>query len=87
MQKYCNTKRVNASNVSKLRCSSIWRAMTRGMDTFNKGAMWMIGRDSSLNFWLDSWMAQGPLHHLIQGPLTREATHLKVKDVLTDAGW
>ncbi|KAF3970649.1 hypothetical protein CMV_005672 [Castanea mollissima] len=51
--------------------------MTRGMDTFNKGAMWTIGRDSSLNFWLDSWMARGPLRHLIQGPLTREATQLK----------
>ena len=49
--------------------------------------MWTIGRDSTLNFWLDSWMAQGPLRHLIQGPLTREATQFKVKDVFTDAGW
>ena len=86
-QKYCNNRRVNASNVNRLPYSPIWRAMKRGMDTFNKGAMWMIGRDSTLNFWLDSWMVQGPLRHLIQGPLTREATQLKVRDVLTDAGW
>ena len=55
-QKYCNNRRVNASNVNRLPYSPIWRAMKRGMDTFNKGAMWMIGRDSTLNFWLDSWM-------------------------------
>ena len=86
-QKYCNNKRVNASNVNRLPCSSIWRAMKKGMDTFNKGVMWTIGRDSTLNFWLDSWMAKGPLRHLIQGQLTREATQLTVKDVLTNAGW
>ena len=86
-QKYCNNRRVNTSDVNRLPCSPIWKAMKRGMDTFNKGAMWMIGRDSTLNFWLDSWMVQGPLHHLIQGPLTREAIQLKVRDVLTDVGW
>ena len=32
-------------------------------------------------------MVQGPLRNLIQGPLTREAIHLRVRDVLTDAGW
>ena len=57
------------------------------MGTFEKGAMWTIGRDSNLNFWLDCWTVQGPLRKLIQGPLTREAIHLRVRDVLTDAGW
>ena len=61
--------------------------MKRGMDTFDKGAMWTIGRDSNLNFWMDCWMVQGPLCKLIQGPLTREATLLKVRDVLIDSGW
>lgn len=61
--------------------------MKKGMDTFNKGVIWTIGRDSTLNFWHDSWMAQGPLHHLIQGPLTQEATLLKVNNVSTDTGW
>ena len=86
-QKYCNSRRVNASNVNRIPCSLIWRAMKKGMDTFNKGVMWTIGRDSTLNFWFDNWMAQGPLHHLIQGPLTEEATQLKVKDVLTNVVW
>lgn len=86
-QKYCNNRRVNASNVNRLPCSPIWRAMKKGMDTFNKGVIWTIGRDSTLNFWHDSWMAQGPLHHLIQGPLTQEATLLKVNNVSTDTRW
>ena len=73
-RKYCNSRRVNASNVNRLPCSLICRAMKKGMDTFNKGVMWMIGRDSTLNFCFDSWIAQGPLRHLIQGLLTQEAT-------------
>lgn len=32
-------------------------------------------------------MSKGPLRQLIQGPLTQEATHLEIKDLLTDKGW
>ena len=32
-------------------------------------------------------MSKGPLHQLIQGPLTQEATQLEIKDVLTDTRW
>ena len=45
-----------------------------GKETFNKGSMWMIGRDSNLSFWLGNWTSKGPLRHLIHGPLTQEAT-------------
>ena len=32
-------------------------------------------------------MSKGPLQNLIHGPLTQDATHLEIKDVLTKTGW
>ena len=49
--------------------------------------MWMVGRDSNLSFWQGNWTKRGPIRKLIQGPLTQEATHCEVKDVLVDIGW
>ena len=46
----------------------------------------MISRDSNVSFWRGNWLSKGPLRNLIQGPLTQGATHLEVKDVLTDTG-
>ena len=47
----------------------------------------MISKDSNISFWRGNWLSKGPLRHLIQGPLTQDATHLEIKDVLTDTGW
>ena len=61
--------------------------MKRGREVFNKGSMWLVDKDSTQNFWFGSWIKGGPIRHLIQGPLPREADQLMVKDVLTDMGW
>jgi len=47
----------------------------------------MVGRDSNLSFWLGNWTKKGPIRHLIQGPLTQEASQCEVKDVMLDTGW
>ena len=48
--------------------------MKKGMDTFNKGSRWLVGRDSGLNVWQSNWTNGGSLRGLIQGPITREAS-------------
>ena len=85
--KYHIQRRRVAINPNKLPCSSVWAAMKRGMDTFQKVCRWTVGRNSSLNFWFDHWLTGGPLRQLIQGPLTQEASLLEVKDILVDSGW
>ena len=47
----------------------------------------MISRDSNISFWRGNWLSKGPLRNLIHGPLTQDAIHLEIKDVLTDMGW
>ena len=47
----------------------------------------MISRDSNISFQRGNWLSKGPLRNLIHGPLTQDATHLEIKDVLTDTGW
>ena len=49
--KYCNNRKRVAANADKLPCSSIWAAMKKGMDTFNKGCRWLVTKNSSLNIW------------------------------------
>ena len=47
--------------------------MKRGRDVFNKGSMWLVGRDSNQSFWFGNWIKGDPIRHRILGPLTREA--------------
>lgn len=47
----------------------------------------MISRDSNISFWGGNWLSKGPLRNLIHEPLTQDAIHLEIKDVLTDMGW
>ena len=61
--------------------------MNKGMDTVIKGSRWLVGRDSGLNVWQSNWTNGGSLRGLIQGPITREASHLEVKDFMIDTGW
>ena len=65
--KYCNQRRRVAANANKLPCSSIWSAMKRGRDTFNKGSRWQVGKDSVLNVWHSNWcsIAYNKLHFLL----------------------
>lgn len=60
--------------------------MKKGMDTFNKGSRWMVGRESNLNLWLSNWTSGGLLRHLIQGPISQEVSMLEVEDVMLDTG-
>ena len=61
--------------------------MKRGMDTFNRGSKWMVGRDSRLNVWSSNWTKESPLRQLIQGPFIEEAGILEIKDIMSDIGW
>ena len=54
---------------------------------FNKGSMWLVGRDSNQSFWFGNWIKGGPIRHRILGPLPHEAELLEVKDVLSVSGW
>ena len=65
--KYCSPQRLRSRNGDKLPCSRVWAAMKKGNETFQKGIIWNIGRDSNLNFWFDKWTSLGPLRKLIHG--------------------
>ena len=68
-QNYHNNKRLNASNLDRLPCSQVWIAIKRGRETFKKGSLMMISRDSNVSFWKGNWLNKGPFRNLIQGPL------------------
>ena len=86
-KKYCSGRRLSAANPNSLPCSSVWAAMKKGMGTFEKGSRWTVGRESKLSLWYSCWLSKGPLQSLIQGPLSREANNLVIKDFLKDTGW
>ena len=86
-KKYCSGRRLSAANPNSLPCSSVWAAMKKGMGTFKKGSRWTVGRESKLSLWYSCWLSKGPLQSLIQGPLSREANNLVIKDFLKDTGW
>ena len=86
-RKYCSPRRSIARNANKLPCSSVWAAMKKGMNTFDEGCRWIVGRDSSLSVWNSNWTQRGPLRHLIQGPITQEARLLEMKDFMLHTGW
>lgn len=58
--------------------------MKKGADTFNWGIKWVIGRNSNLNFWFDTWTFEGPICQMIQGPLSLEDQQLRIHDILKD---
>ena len=80
--KYCSPQRINSRNARKLPSYRIWKRMLQGEETFKKGAKWLPGFDNNLDFWNDTWTSHGPLRKIIQGPLSREATNIKIKDVV-----
>ena len=84
--KYCSPQRINSRNARKLPSYRIWKRMLQGEETFKKGAKWLSGFDSNLDFWNDTWTSHGPLRKIIQGPLSREATNIKIKDVVDFSG-
>ncbi|XP_075671161.1 uncharacterized protein LOC142640761 [Castanea sativa] len=85
--KYCSPQRLRSRNGDKLPCSRVWAAMKKGKDTFQKGTIWNIGRDSNLNLWFDKWTSSGPLRKLIEGPFSLEESNRKVKEVISAEGW
>ena len=85
--KYCSTRRINSSKRDRLPCSRVWSAMKKGAEVFQKGVRWTIRRESNLSLWNNSWTKMGPLRQAIQGPLSREAMDLRVRDVVSVGGW
>ena len=84
---YCSNRRLCLSNQNKLPCSQTWFAMKKGMEVFNRGIKWTVGRNSKLSFWYDHWVNHGVMQHMMIGPLSREASNLKILDVIKDNGW
>ena len=58
-QKYCYPRRV--SNARFKPCSATWSVIRKGESVFNKGAKWVVGKDSKLSFWFDKWLDRGLL--------------------------
>ena len=85
--KYCNHQRLNSRNSNKLSTSRVWKSLKKGEEIFKKGTRWFPGADSNLDFWQDNWAGIGPLRQAIQGPLTLEASGIKVKEVGHFSGW
>ena len=56
-------------------------------DVFKNEVKWILGQDTSLNFWYDCWLNLGPIRQLIHGPLPRDIVNLKIKDVAAPYGW
>ena len=86
-KKYCTRQRLNSRNANKLPCSQVWKGMKVGLNTFQKGVRWSLGYNSNLSLWYDKWSCNGPLRLAVQGPLTREESNLKVKDIISPEGW
>ena len=84
--KYCNHQRLSSRNVSRLTSSKTWKGLKHGEDIFEKGIRWLFGSESKLDFWEDSRSTFGPLRRTIHGPLSRQASELKFKDVVDCAG-
>ena len=85
--KYCNHQRLNSRNSNNLSTSRVWKSLKKGEEIFKKGTRWFPGADSNLDFWQDNWAGIGPLRQAIQGPLTLEASRIKVKEVGHFSGW
>ncbi|PKI66656.1 hypothetical protein CRG98_012998 [Punica granatum] len=49
--------------------SATWNALPAGLETWDKGAKWIIGDGIPMNFWEDWWIGNAPLRERIQGPL------------------
>ena len=48
--KYCSNHRLCSSNANRLPYCQTWSAMKKGMETFNRGIKWVVGRNINLNF-------------------------------------
>ena len=60
--------------------------MVLGEEIFKKGTKWLLGYERKLEFWNDNWTNHGPLRKIIQGTLSKEATNLKIKEVVDYTG-
>ena len=85
--KYGSRQRLISRNEAKLPSSSTWKGLRKGMDVFKKGAKWVPGYESSLNFWSDCWLNSGPISASIHGPLPLDSVNLTLKDLRTPYGW
>jgi len=57
------------------------------MDTFHRGIKWLVWRSSNLKFLFDNWTNHNPMHHMIQGPFSMEASELRIEDIFQEARW
>lgn len=57
------------------------KGLLKGEETFRIGTKWLPGFESKMDFWYDNWSNFGPLRSIIHGPLSRESSNMKIKDV------
>ncbi|KAK7840309.1 hypothetical protein CFP56_016815, partial [Quercus suber] len=82
-QKYLR-RRSSTRNFSRRACSKVWSALSKGHEVFTEGSKWVAGRNSNLFF---LWLDKGTLRSLVHGPLQREEEYLRIKDMVSTAGW
>lgn len=86
-KKYLSPRRISSNKENSIPSSRTWKALKKGMDTFQKGTRWSLGRDNNLSVWHDSWTTNVSLRSLMHGPLIREEDDLKVRDLASVNGW
>lgn len=68
-------------------CSRTWSTMKKGKEVFVQDTKWVVGANSSLNFWHDKWLNEGSLRSLIARPLNRGEDQLEMGEVTQKGGW
>ena len=61
--------------------------MIKGKEIFVRGTKWVVGANSSFNFWHDKWLNEGLLKSLLVGLLNQGEEQMKVGEVTQEGIW
>ena len=78
--------RIKYSNLRRI-CSRTWSIMKKGKEVFVHDTKWVVGANSSLNFWHDKWLNEGSLRSLTVRPLNKGEDQLEMGEVTQEGGW
>ena len=76
--KYLNPRRA---------CSKTRATMIKGKEIFVRGTKWVVGANSSFNFWHDKWLNEGLLKSMLVGLLNQGEEQMKVGEVTQEGIW
>ena len=52
--------------------SPTWKGICKGLDVIKEGVIWRVGNGGKVRFWLDKWLIDCPLIHLVSGDIPLE---------------